>query len=59
MRTEKLDIYGKITNQIIEATEAGADNLCLGRYRRQKEPLGVSSTAYFLPAASPRSKLCR
>ncbi len=26
MRTEKSDIYGEITNQIIEAMEAGADN---------------------------------
>ena len=26
MRTEKIDIYGEITNQIIEAIEAGADN---------------------------------
>jgi antirestriction protein ArdC len=26
MKTEKIDIYGEITNQIIEAIEAGADN---------------------------------
>jgi antirestriction factor ArdC-like protein len=26
MKTEKSDIYGQITNQIIEAIEAGADN---------------------------------
>ncbi len=26
MKTEKSDIYGEITNQIIEAIEAGADN---------------------------------
>ena len=26
MRTEKLDIYGEITKQIVEAIEAGADN---------------------------------
>ena len=26
MKTEKIDIYGEITNQIIEAIEAGANN---------------------------------
>ena len=26
MKTEKIDIYGEITNQIIEAIEAGAHN---------------------------------
>jgi len=26
MKTEKIDIYGEITNQIVGAIEAGADN---------------------------------
>ncbi len=41
MRTEKLDIYSEITNQIIEAIEAGADNF--------KMPWHVNGTDSVLP----------